>query len=304
MHRFYHNFDPSTIASDSDDDIAPVFTRPARSKRVKTTRPAAQTTSSPSQTSFAPAQASQRSAAPRTSAPVAAMAPSYGDEIDTYTKYIGETGAEQFGGRREELRNAPLVSLSVKHKVDPTAEDLRIGAYNLYADNDVDMMAVESTADGDDFDSKEAAFPSTHLLGFSPREQPGLRNLEPIMHNTSAPSLAFICGSQGSGKSYTFTCMLENGLLPTTAPGTGSSPLAGLVFHYDNNGSTALAEATSLAHSGVKVRVLASERLLRSQEGLQSGIWRCDRSLAAAFPRSGLLLRALIDAHVGGRERP
>jgi len=31
-----------------------------------------------------------------------------------------------------------------------------------------------------------------------------------IFLNTNAPWSAFICGSQGSGKSYTLSCMLEN----------------------------------------------------------------------------------------------
>ncbi|PFH62032.1 hypothetical protein XA68_15355 [Ophiocordyceps unilateralis] len=81
-----------------------------------------------------------------------------------------------------------------------------------------------------------------------------------IFHNVSAPSSVFICGSQGSGKSHSLSCLLENCLLPSEA-GVLPHPLTGLVLHYDSFVSDAAAaspcEAANLAsHSAVQVRVL------------------------------------------------
>ncbi|CAL3972168.1 unnamed protein product, partial [Diplocarpon coronariae] len=51
-----------------------------------------------------------------------------------------------------------------------------------------------------------------------------------VFFNISAPSSAFICGSQGSGKSHTLSCLLENCLLKSDADQMNKlkSPLAGL----------------------------------------------------------------------------
>ena len=82
--------------------------------------------------------------------------------------------------------------------------------------------------------------------------------------NMNAPWSAFICGSQGSGKSHTLSCMLENALLPSKMGAKlGELPrqLAGMVFHYDKFtgfSSTQVCEAAYLASAGIPVRVLVS----------------------------------------------
>ena len=53
-----------------------------------------------------------------------------------------------------------------------------------------------------------------------------------IFYNVSAPCSIFICGSQGSGKSHTLSCVLEGCLIPSEVSRL-RSPLTGLVFHYD-----------------------------------------------------------------------
>ncbi|KAL5344902.1 hypothetical protein ACLOAV_009855 [Pseudogymnoascus australis] len=53
-----------------------------------------------------------------------------------------------------------------------------------------------------------------------------------IFFNVAAPSSTFICGSQGSGKSHTLSCLLENCLIPSDANKLPRT-LTGLVFHYD-----------------------------------------------------------------------
>ena len=81
-----------------------------------------------------------------------------------------------------------------------------------------------------------------------------------IFLNVNAPWSAFICGSQGSGKSHTLSCMLENSLLSSKL-GKLPSPLAAIVFHYDKFSSFSSAqvcEAAYLCSSGIPVRVLVS----------------------------------------------
>lgn len=53
-----------------------------------------------------------------------------------------------------------------------------------------------------------------------------------LFFNTSTPSSVFICGSQGSGKSHTLSCILENCLMQSKAS-VLHRPLTGIVFHYD-----------------------------------------------------------------------
>jgi hypothetical protein len=82
-----------------------------------------------------------------------------------------------------------------------------------------------------------------------------------IFFNIAAPSSVFICGSQGSGKSHTLSCLLENCLVPSEA-NTLPRPLTGLVFHYDGfiseNAGTPCEAAYLSSARGVKVRVLCS----------------------------------------------
>ncbi len=78
--------------------------------------------------------------------------------------------------------------------------------------------------------------------------------------NMNAPWSAFICGSQGSGKSHTLSCILENALI-TSRMGKLPYPMAGIVFYYDKfTGftSTQVCEAAYIASSGIPVKVLVS----------------------------------------------
>ena len=82
-----------------------------------------------------------------------------------------------------------------------------------------------------------------------------------LFFNVSPPSSTFICGSQGSGKSHTLSCMLENCLIPSIA-GHLPSPLTGVVFHYDTFISDSMGspcEAAFLStHPQINVRVLCA----------------------------------------------
>lgn len=79
--------------------------------------------------------------------------------------------------------------------------------------------------------------------------------------NVNTPWSTFICGSQGSGKSHTLSCMLEAALMAKPELGRLPKPLAGIVFHYDKFSSFSscqICEAAYLCSSGIPVRVLVS----------------------------------------------
>jgi hypothetical protein len=110
--------------------------------------------------------------------------------------------------------------------------------------------------------NRERTYPQYGLLGLRKRpagNAPAQGDL--VYANVSAPWSAFICGSQGSGKSHTLSCLLENSLIESSPAGKLSSPLAGLVIHYDKFttfSSTQLCEAAYLYSSGMPVQVLVS----------------------------------------------
>ncbi|KAF2175168.1 hypothetical protein K469DRAFT_724395 [Zopfia rhizophila CBS 207.26] len=79
----------------------------------------------------------------------------------------------------------------------------------------------------------------------------GVSSLESrIFLNTNVPFSAFICGVQGSGKSHTTSCILENALIPSRHLGHLKNPLSALVFSYGEYSSSAgfnISEAAFLA---------------------------------------------------------
>lgn len=138
----------------------------------------------------------------------------------------------------EELITAPLFSLSACETLD------------------IERLNIEEPLNG------EQTFPQYGLLGMRNRPSSNALTQEDLVYaNVSAPWSAFICGSQGSGKSHTLSCLLENALIASSPAGKLSSPLAGLVIHYDKFtafSSTQLCEAAYLHSSGIPVRVLVS----------------------------------------------
>lgn len=76
-----------------------------------------------------------------------------------------------------------------------------------------------------------------------------------VYQNTNVPFASFICGLQGSGKSHTTSCMLENALVPINDGKFASflTPLSAMVFAYDDFTGDGtgfnISEATSLAAS-------------------------------------------------------
>ncbi|KAJ5721602.1 uncharacterized protein N7483_009536 [Penicillium malachiteum] len=145
------------------------------------------------------------------------------------------------GYSAEEVTTAPIFSLSAHLSLSATAR----------TDNKNNKT-----------NSNHPIFPQYGVLGSQLKgrteraSQAGL-----IYTNISAPWSGFICGSQGSGKSHSLSCILENALIKSSPAGKLSSPLAGLVLHYDkftSFASTQLCEAAYLCSAGIPVRVLVS----------------------------------------------
>ncbi|KAK0655120.1 hypothetical protein B0T16DRAFT_319737 [Cercophora newfieldiana] len=88
-----------------------------------------------------------------------------------------------------------------------------------------------------------------------------------VFWNISAPSSFFICGSQGSGKSHTLSCLLENALAPCEA-NVLPRPLTGIVFHYDtfisDMGGSPCEAAWLSSNTDIKVRVLCPPTNIRT----------------------------------------
>jgi len=102
---------------------------------------------------------------------------------------------------------------------------------------------------------------NTQSLEKSPPEDPR------VFYNVATPSSAFICGSQGSGKSHTLSCLLENTLIQSDSLGCLPRPLTGIVFHYDDYASDSKVAPCEAAYLGsdpsINVRVLCAPTNIR-----------------------------------------
>ncbi|KAF2466608.1 uncharacterized protein BDR25DRAFT_236863 [Lindgomyces ingoldianus] len=147
---------------------------------------------------------------------------------------------------REELRMAPLIWWDVKTNLS-TIQD-NAGA-----------PKIEQTPGYIAPKDRQHALPQYAVLGHVTEDVKGVH--KPVLLNTNSPWSAFLCGSQGSGKSHTLSCMLENCILSDTAQikkiGKNPKPLAGLVFHYDRCEGSGVCEAAYLC-SEIPTTVLVS----------------------------------------------
>ncbi|KLU93221.1 hypothetical protein MAPG_12158, partial [Magnaporthiopsis poae ATCC 64411] len=105
-----------------------------------------------------------------------------------------------------ELQATPLFTAKVQKQAGAMAGHKAFTQYGLLA-ADASMDVRKARSPGDAHDSR-------------------------LFYNIAAPSSIFVCGSQGSGKSHTLSCLLENCLLSSTANVLPRS-LTGIVFHYD-----------------------------------------------------------------------
>ncbi|OCK78730.1 hypothetical protein K432DRAFT_435802 [Lepidopterella palustris CBS 459.81] len=100
-----------------------------------------------------------------------------------------------------------------------------------------------------------------------------------ILLNTNTPWSAFICGSQGSGKSHTLSCMLENCLSASPKIGKLPTPLTGIVFHYDPRSTAQVCEAAYLCSADIRVKVLLSPGSHERLEAAYRNLPKADMNL-------------------------
>jgi hypothetical protein len=154
----------------------------------------------------------------------------------------------------EELRMAPLVWWDVKEHFELQQQVQRGYAVlgHVLKNND---SASNDSANNDSSNNDSSNNDIVMLDDASPTP------IRPVLLNTDSPWSAFLCGSQGSGKSHSLSCMLENCLLKdkTILPkiGLNPNPLAGLVFHYDRCQGSGVCEAAYLC-TRVPTTVLVS----------------------------------------------
>ncbi|USW48646.1 Putative AAA+ ATPase domain, P-loop containing nucleoside triphosphate hydrolase [Septoria linicola] len=192
------------------------------------------------------------------------MSSAYLEQKAQFQKNYLSTATTGRGGKQEEVRTSPLFSLAVKHIVDPVCDDKNSRPSCKKADT------PSTTIPGVSSNQAAPVLPQYGLLGFHIGDSSTIGHNEPIMMNVNAPNSVFICGSQGSGKSYTLSALLENCLLNDKTVGELSQPVAGVVFHYDVDSSESIAEVANLCSRGIEVNVLVShsnERALREAYG-------------------------------------
>ncbi|KAI5274910.1 hypothetical protein E4T47_02166 [Aureobasidium subglaciale] len=170
---------------------------------------------------------------------------------------LHHTGDNKASGTDEQLRTTPLLSITVKEASEARYKNAKI-------------------------------FPQYAFLGCrisDPLPATGEKEIhepvpepEPILLNTNTPWSAFICGSQGSGKSYTLSAIIENCLFASPKVGVLPKPLAGVVFHNNTASSHNICEAAHLVSLGVRVNILVS----RSNYHALSSIYKTAISSLAA----------------------
>jgi hypothetical protein len=161
------------------------------------------------------------------------------DEDSLLNTHLGLLGRRPDLDELNEIRTAPIFTESVRKyalSLAGTSKDQPFSQYGLLAG-----VLTGSTDDGSS----------------DPR----------IFWNIAAPSSFFICGSQGSGKSHTLSCLLENALAPCKA-NVLPRPLTGIVFHYDtfisDSGGSPCEVAWLSSNPDIKVRVLCPPTNIRT----------------------------------------
>lgn len=175
----------------------------------------------------------------------------------------------------EQLRTTPLFS-SVIHSTVSNSDSLQQSSSQESILPQYGLLGLRTAAyqganeEEDDDQAADARYPRDNL----------------VYTNINAPWSTFICGSQGSGKSHTLSCMLENALLHPSETGKVSSALTGLVLHYDKFtgfDTGQLCEAAYLCSSNIPVRVLVSpssyERMNRLYSNLPGLPESCPRPI-------------------------
>ena len=164
--------------------------------------------------------------------------PEVASELANYIKLLGIGESRSDSARKEcdeELQTTPMFTWPVKH----------------FAENVHEHVRTKSTPEVKHY--AVMGYESNPAL----RARPAIPEQMPVFLNVNAPWSAFLCGSQGSGKSYTLSCILENCLLQSPLIGNVAKPLAGIVFHYDPYAMDSACEAAFLC-SDMPVKIITT----------------------------------------------
>ncbi|KAI5204463.1 hypothetical protein E4T39_03586 [Aureobasidium subglaciale] len=247
---------PVKVASSVRSTMAPPTNLFGSQSTATTILPSFGRSSSPPQSRFA-ASASKFDVPPSFSSASNQQQSKLGSVFGECGRYmlLHHTGDNKASGADEQLRTTPLLSLAVKE-----ASEAR--------------KSVSTTM------FPQYAFLGCRMPDVSPEvdEAVSEREPEPILLNTNTPWSAFICGSQGSGKSYTLSAIIENCLFASPKIGVLPKPLAGAVFHNNTASSHNICEAAHLVSLGVRVNILVS----RSNYHALSSIYKAAISPSAA----------------------
>ena len=170
------------------------------------------------------------------------------------------------GVHDEEIRTTPLFSADVLKRVatsrpnngNPSVANI-LPQYGLLAK----VLEKFDKDGGNDQPDSLAQEPQQNRISNINPSQNGNAQIDDqrLFLNMNTPWSTFICGSQGSGKSHTLSCMLEAGLMNASRLGPLPEPLAAMVFHYDKHSSFSskqVCEAAYLASSGIPVKIMVS----------------------------------------------
>lgn len=185
---------------------------------------------------------------------------------------LHSTNNNETSGSYEQLRTAPLISLSAKDAAPPGVDFPQYGFLGCQVPNSSHPPSSSSPALSSSASSSASSQSASASTSSEDHDQ-HIQDPDPILLNTNAPSSTFICGSQGSGKSHTLSCILEICLYASPAIGKLPSPLAGVVFHNSSHtGSGIVCEAAHLASlDGMSVDVLVSRSNFRGLKKLYEG---------------------------------
>ena len=161
-----------------------------------------------------------------------------------------------------EIQTTPLFSGEVLACVKGRRPNTLSVAKNLLPSYSFLAKVLDTFGGRDQQSTDDVQSPNSSGVAKHPGDQPYPKTISDsrLFVNMNAPWSAFICGSQGSGKSHTLSCILEAALKPSRL-GPLPQTLSGMVFHYDKFtgfAASQICEAASLASTGIPVTILVS----------------------------------------------
>lgn len=174
------------------------------------------------------------------------------------------TGQQHNVVHREEIRTTPLFSADVLAHVSGTRNGTLKTIPEVLPQYGFLAKVLNTFGGHDERSTDDSLASDSNGWGNAakPNSKSSATNMDDsrLFINMNAPWSAFICGSQGSGKSHTLSCMLESALKHSRL-GKLPNPLAAIVFHYDKFTGFAksqICEAALLCSAGIPVTVLVS----------------------------------------------